>query len=143
MKAVIIGLILTGLAQACEEEGKGEAWPGEKCDVDEDCHDGLVCVGYETTEGRKERCEPACDSDSDCTVGSRCFDGECRDLTVCSEDWECSSEYPGTVCMVLPEVYDGLSRCQYVCETDTDCPEDGEGLTWTCQSNGVCSWRSG
>ena len=108
----------------------GPFGPGEKCDCNDSCVDGLVCV---PDPAGQLRCGKACASDdADCGTGLVCVldvpqDGNAAPGTcvavvrdkpagaICSQGPECAS---GTC---VADVKLGRSICLVVCDNDDDC----------------------
>ncbi len=125
-------------------DGSAEGEPGDSCQLDSDCGEGLTCDGHANV------CVPAlfesCSAHGDCLPGSYCAEdaGECIEADVCIDDGMCSEGY---ACLVeqlacMPE--QAPLACvelleEAACGEREDCEAKYVGVSCSCGSDCECS----
>lgn len=97
---------------------------GRECERNEDCPDGVACDNAGSAPTFTCLSGPACTTDSNCTLGRSCIDGECVSLPPCDDDAAC--EPYGRIC---ESTLFGQKRCVPRCQNASDC-----GFGRTCQA---------
>lgn len=95
----------------------------------------LLCAWSCADDPTEPPLPPACGYHSDCANNGVCYKGACYTTATCVERSQCARVpvCAGDLCICAPEPE---NRCLPVCETDNECPADGQCVNGRCMKYG-------